>query len=138
MSTQVLVAYASKYGATEEIAARISQVLKGLGLETNLLPVDRVGNLGIYSAVILGSAVYVGQWHKGAVKFLQNNEGALANKKVWIFSSGPTGKGDPAKLIGGEITPPALKQIVDHIKPHENVVFHGFINPQKINFIEIF
>ena len=91
MNTQILVAYATKYGATAEIAEKIGQVLREAGLRTDVLPVDRVSDLSPYQAVVLGSAVYIGKWRKEAVKFLQANEKALAEKLVWLFSSGPTG-----------------------------------------------
>jgi menaquinone-dependent protoporphyrinogen IX oxidase len=37
MNTQVLVAYATKYGATAEIAEKIGQVLRQAGLRTDVL-----------------------------------------------------------------------------------------------------
>lgn len=55
MSIQVLVAYATKYGATAEIAEKIGQVLRQTGLRTNVLPVDCVSDPNSYKAVILGS-----------------------------------------------------------------------------------
>jgi menaquinone-dependent protoporphyrinogen oxidase len=61
MDIQVLVAYATKYGATAEIAEKIGQVLHQAGLRTDVLPADRVSDLTPYNAVVLGSAVYVGQ-----------------------------------------------------------------------------
>ena len=66
MDKQVLVAYATKYGATAEIAEKIGEVLRQAGLPTDVLPVDRVGDLSAYKAVVLGSAVYIGQWRKEA------------------------------------------------------------------------
>jgi menaquinone-dependent protoporphyrinogen IX oxidase len=54
MNTQVLVAYATKYGATAEIAEKIGDVLRQAGLPTDVLPVDRVGDLSTYKAVVLG------------------------------------------------------------------------------------
>ena len=60
MDRQVLMTYATKHGATAEIAEKVGQVLSEAGLHTDVLPVDRVGDLTPYSAVILGSAVYVG------------------------------------------------------------------------------
>jgi menaquinone-dependent protoporphyrinogen oxidase len=101
MDRQVLVACATKYGATAEIAERIGAVLRQAGLPAEVLPVGRVGDLSAYKAVVLGSAVYIGQWRKEAVKFLKANEAVLAEKAVWLFSSGPTGEGDPVELAQG-------------------------------------
>ncbi len=96
---KVLVTYGTKHGATAEIAERIAQVLRQAGLHTDVLPTDRVSNLRSYKAVVLGSAVYVGLWRKKASKFLKTNEEALAGLPVWLFSSGPTGEGDPVALL---------------------------------------
>ena len=136
MNSQVLVAYATKYGATAEIAEKIGQVLRQAGLQTDVLPVDRVSNLSSYKAVILGSAVYIGGWRKEAAKFLKVNEKVLAEQLVWLFSSGPTGEGNPVELTEGWHFPKALQPIADRIQPRDIAVFHGVIHKQKLNFIE--
>ena len=99
MDDQVLVAYATKYGATKEIAEEIGNVLRQAGLLTDVLPVNKVRDLNPYRAVILGSAVYIGRWRKEAAKFLQAHEQALAERQVWLFSSGPTGEGAPPTIF---------------------------------------
>lgn len=136
MITQVLVTYATKYGATAEIAEKIGQVLRQAGLHIDVLPADRVSNLSSYKAVILGSAVYIGGWRKEAAKFLKTNEKVLAGQLVWLFSSGPTGEGNPMELTKGWRIPKALRPIADRIQPRDIVVFHGAINMQKLNLIE--
>ncbi|HKY73829.1 MAG TPA: flavodoxin domain-containing protein [Patescibacteria group bacterium] len=136
MNSQVLVAYATKYGATAEIAEKIGQVLRQAGLQTDVLPVDRVSNLSSYKAVILGSAVYIGGWRKEAAKFLKVNEKVLVEQLVWLFSSGPTGEGNPVELTDGWHFPKALQPIADRIQPRDIAVFHGVIHKQKLNFIE--
>ena len=102
MDSQILVAYATKYGATEEIAEKIGQVLRQAGLSADVLPAEHVSNLSPYKAVVLGGAVYVGRWRKNAATFLKANEKVLAEKLVWLFSSGPTGEGD-AEALGHKI-----------------------------------
>jgi len=136
MEKQVLVAYATKYGATAEIAERIGEVLREAGLATDVLPADRVGDVRPYEAVVLGSAVYIGRWQKPAVNFLKTNEEALAERPVWLFSSGPTGEGDPVELTQGWGFPKGLQPIADRIQPRDIAVFHGNVDPEKLNFIE--
>ena len=136
MKNQVLVTYATKYGATAEIAEKIGQVLRQAGLRTDVLPANRVGNLTSYKAVVLGSAVYIGKWHKDAVKFLQANEKTLTERQVWLFSSGPTGEGDAVELLKGWRFPEAQQPIADRIQPCGIAVFHGNVNMKKLNFIE--
>lgn len=136
MDKQVLVTYATKYGATAEIAEKIGQVLHQAGLHTDVLPADGVSDLVAYKAVILGSAVYIGRWRKEAVKFLKANEKVLAERLVWLFSSGPTGEGDAVELLQGWRFPGKLQPIVDRIGPRDIAVFHGAVDVNKLNLIE--
>ena len=136
MNTQILVAYATKYGATAEIAEKIGQVLRQAGLRTDVLPTDRVSDVSPYKAVVLGSAVYIGRWRKEAATFLKANEKALAERPVWLFLSGPTGEGEPVELTKGWRFPKALQPIADRIRPRDIAVFHGNVNMKKLNLIE--
>jgi menaquinone-dependent protoporphyrinogen oxidase len=92
---RVLVAAATKYGATAEIAQAIAEVLGEHGLEVTVLPPERVEEVDGYDAVVLGSAVYAGHWLKPARELVERHAGALAGRPVWLFSSGPVG--DPPK-----------------------------------------
>ncbi|MGD1996562.1 MAG: flavodoxin domain-containing protein [Anaerolineae bacterium] len=136
MDAQMLVAYATKYGATEEIAERIGQVLRQAGLRTDVLPADRVSDLTAYKAVVLGSAVYAGQWRKEAATFLEANEKKLAERPVWLFSSGPTGEGDPVQLMKGWRFPEAQQAIADRIEPRDIAFFHGVLDLRKLGLAE--
>ena len=130
------MAYATKYGATAEIAQKIGEVLTSSGWETDILPVKRVGDLSPYRAVILGSAVYMFRWRKEAIQFLEKNEKALAERPVWLFSSGPLDEGDPVTLLKGWRFPPAQQALADRIRPCEITVFHGDAHINKLNPIE--
>ncbi|NPV09152.1 MAG: hypothetical protein HPY83_14480 [Anaerolineae bacterium] len=136
MDDRVLVAYGSKYGATAEIAQRIGETLRQAGLEADVLPADKVRDLGSYAAVVIGSGVYIGRWRKEAAQFLQANQAALAEKPVWLFSSGPTGEGDPLDLAQGWRLPGKLQPVADSIAPRDVTVFGGALDPDKLNFIE--
>jgi menaquinone-dependent protoporphyrinogen oxidase len=136
MDGKVLVAYATKYGATAGIAEKIGEVLSRAGLSTEVLPVDDVSDLTPYEAVVLGSAVYIGQWRKEAARFLEANEETLAGKPVWLFSSGPTGEGDPVELMKGWRFPGAQQEVADRIAPHDITIFHGAVDTKKLSFAE--
>jgi menaquinone-dependent protoporphyrinogen oxidase len=136
MQPYILVAYASKYGATKQIAEKIGQVLTARGLLTDVETVQEVGKLTPYTAVVFGSAVYAGSWLKEAAEFLKEHEAALAARPTWLFSSGPTGEGDPVTMMKGWRFPEALQPIADRIQPRDIAVFHGDIDSSKLNFIE--
>lgn len=136
MDTRILVTYATKYGATAEIAEKIGQVILQAGLPTDILPTDRVSDLAPYEAIVLGSAVYVGQWRKEAASFLEANEKTMAKLPVWFFSSGPTGTGDPVQLMQGWRFPEAQQPIADRIKPRDTAFFHGVLDLTKLSLAE--
>jgi menaquinone-dependent protoporphyrinogen oxidase len=136
MENKTLLAWASKYGSTTEIAERIGQVLRAAGLTVDVLPVEEAQDLTPYHAVILGSAVYAGQWRRDAVSFLEDNEIALSQRPVWFFSSGPTGEGDAVSLMRGWYFPEAQKPLADRIKPRDIAFFHGELDMNKLNFGE--
>jgi menaquinone-dependent protoporphyrinogen oxidase len=130
------VAYATRYGATAGIAERIGEKLRQAGLEVDVLPVKNVTSLTSYAAAIVGSAVYAGQWRKEAAEFLQNQEAALAALPTWLFSSGPTGEGDPVELMKGFRFPEGLQPVADRIRPREIAFFHGALDLQRLSLPE--
>jgi menaquinone-dependent protoporphyrinogen oxidase len=136
MSKKVLVAYASKYGATAEIADIIGEVLLQAGFDTDILPAHRAIDLTPYVAVVLGSAAYFGQWRKDAATFLKMNEKALTECPVWLFSSGPSGDGDLNEMMQGWRFPKGLQSIADNIHPRDMTIFRGWVNPKKLNPFE--
>ena len=136
MNKRILVAYASKYGSTKEIAEKIAGVLQQAGLQVDALPVTDIHDLAPYAAVILGSAVYIGKWMKSACDFLKEQEHALAGRPLWIFSTGPTGEGDPVALLEGWRLPPDQQPVIERLRPRAVTVFHGNIDADRVNWIE--
>ena len=136
MSYRVLVAYASKYGSTAEIAKKIGEVLNKAGLVADVLPAEQVDDVTRYDAVVLGSAVYAGAWRKEAVTFLEDYKALLTKIPVWLFSSGPLGEGDPMTLMQGWHFPSAQQPIADRIHARDITLFHGVIDMEKLNFAE--
>ncbi len=136
MHHKILVTYASKYGATCDIAQKIGETLQELELSVDIRPVDEVGDITPYETVVLGSAVYFGQWRKAAGKFLKTHETLLAKRQVWLFSSGPTGTGNTTELMDGWQFPKNLQAVADRIQPRDITVFHGVLDPKRLNIIE--
>jgi len=136
MENRVLVAYATKHGSTAEIAGRIGEMLQREGLAVDVQLASQVRDLSPYGAVVLGSAVYIGRWRKEAVRFLKGSEGQLAERTVWIFSSGPTGEGDPAALTQGWRAPKSLQPVIDRVHPRDVAVFHGKVDVKTLSFFE--
>jgi menaquinone-dependent protoporphyrinogen oxidase len=135
--TRILVAYASKHHSTAEIADAIGEVLRHkTGAQVDVRSVETVNDAAPYDVVVVGSAVYMGQWQHTATDFLKRYERELSERPVWLFSSGPTGQGDPATLLRGWEFPEALQATALRIKPRGIGLFHGKLDPDELNFIE--
>jgi menaquinone-dependent protoporphyrinogen oxidase len=133
---KLLVTYASKYGSTAEIAEVIGKELRKRDCQVEVKPIEAVDSLAGYDGFVIGSALYAGGWMKAAAKFLRQNQHLLAAQPVWLFSSGPTGQGDPNEILDGWTFPENLSEVLETIKPRDVILFHGNINPDKLNFAE--
>jgi menaquinone-dependent protoporphyrinogen oxidase len=87
----ILVAYASKHGATAGIAAAIAERLRSAGLEAEARPVTDIREPAAYDAYVIGGATYMFHWLKEATAFVRQHRALLATRPVWLFSSGPLG-----------------------------------------------
>src|SRR5690554_2734947 len=89
MSTRVLVAYATRYGSTQEVAEVIAQTLNRSGLPADVMPARQVRTLAGYGPIVLGAALYMHHWHKDAIRFLSRFRAALSERPVAVFALGP-------------------------------------------------
>ena len=94
---KILVAYASRKGATRDMAARIARGLEKAGGAGNSFVVDMVDladrkasgiDLAGYGLVVIGAPSYAGSWHKAAVAWAKSRETELENKKIALFELG--------------------------------------------------
>jgi menaquinone-dependent protoporphyrinogen oxidase len=129
---RVLVAYATRHGATAGIAERIAADLTGAGLPAVARPVEEVTDVGPYDAVVLGGAAYMFHWLKPAVTFCRRHREELARRPVWLFSSGPLGS-DRLDKDGRDVLetsrPREFDDLADVLHPREEKVFFGAYNP---------
>lgn len=132
----VLVAYASKYGATQSIAERITQKLVASGHEALARPVRDVGDPFAFDAFVLGSAVYLGSWRKEATDFVRRHSALFLTRPVWLFSSGPLGNSTTDAqgrdlLVVSE--PKELAELREAVGPRAHRVFFGALDPAKLS-----
>lgn len=133
MSDAVLVAYATRYGSTQEVATAIAEALREKGLEVALLPAREVRALEGYRAVVLGAPFYMFHWHKDALGFLSRHRQALESRPVAIFALGPTSMEDVAKPEIRDQLDQALNKF-PWLKPVAVAMFGGKWDPQKLTF----
>lgn len=91
--TTILIAVASRHGATDEIAHEIADVLRMEVPDTEVAVRDAAepGDVSGFDAVLVGSAVYLGRWLPAARELVTRHRDELAAVPVWLFSSGPLG-----------------------------------------------
>lgn len=139
----ILVAYATRHGATRGIAERIAERLRADGLDAEARPAAEVRDAARYDAFIVGGAAYMFHWIGDATKFVQRNRALLAQRPVWLFSSGPIGT-DTVDKEGRDVlevcVPKEFAELRDAIHPRAEKVFFGAIDPaaKPIGFAERF
>jgi acetate kinase len=131
---RVLVAAASRHGATAELAAAIADgVRRGLGTAGEVLVrhPGEVADVSEYDAVVLGSAVYFGHWLEEAHDLLLRCAVTLWERPVWLFSSGPVGvPGRP---------PDALLDVDEELRlarAREHRIFPGRLERDRLDLAE--
>ena len=83
------MAYAPKYGFTQEVAEAIAVALREDGLAVDVQPLKAVTALQDYHAVVLGAPLHMSRWHKDALAFLDRHRLALARQAAAVFALGP-------------------------------------------------
>ncbi len=133
MSTCIVVAYATRYGSTREVAEAIAATLRERGLEADCQPARDVRTLEQYHAVVLGAPLYMFHWHKDALHFLARHREALAARPVAIFALGPFHV-DEKEFQGAREQLDKELVTFPWLKPAAITVFGGRFDPRKLTF----
>ena len=88
--SDILVAFATKAGSTEEVAAAIADALRKSGNIVDLRRARDVGEpVSRWGCIVLGAPIYSGRWHRDAHRFLRRHRGELEGVPVAVFGMGP-------------------------------------------------
>jgi menaquinone-dependent protoporphyrinogen oxidase len=94
MSGRILIACATKYGSTYEIAEFMGDELKKTGLSADVYAAKDVNDVSGYNIIVIGSPVYAGKWLPEVTNMVKRNLAVLKEKKVAVFSAGISVKDD--------------------------------------------
>jgi menaquinone-dependent protoporphyrinogen oxidase len=86
MCKHVLVAFATRFGSTADVAEAIGMTLEQVGAFADVRAVDEVTHLDRYDAVLVGSAIRNGKWLPEAVQFLEAHRYVLRTLPVAYFT----------------------------------------------------
>lgn len=129
---RVLVAYATRHGATGGIAERVAAVLRRRGLDVTLTRAREARDPATFDAFVIGGAAYMFHWLDEVRDFARRNRTLLADRPTWIFSSGPLGtdlvdaEGKDVR-IGAE--PKEFPELREDLRPRDARVFFGAYDP---------
>ncbi|WP_369268756.1 flavodoxin domain-containing protein [Streptomyces sp. R11] len=122
MTRNVLVAYGTTNGSTAQIAEAIADVLRKDGLTADALPARTMASVSSYDAVVVGGGLYAGRWHKDARRFVRRHGRALAERPLWLFSSGPL---DPSASERDIPPVPGVQKVMTRLDAREHITFGG-------------
>ncbi len=133
MPTAVLVAYATNFGSTKEVAEAVAATLQERGVEVDLRPMRQVSTLEGYGAVVLGAPLFMFHWHKDARRFLTRHREALLQRPVAVFALGPfNDKEEEWQQVREQLDQELAK--FPWFKPAVRQVFGGKFDPATLTF----
>lgn len=134
MSQRILITYASRAGSTAEVAAAIGDALGARGFTVDTKPVAENQPVDGYQAVLIGSAVRMGQWLPEAVDYIKNHQQALNRVPVALFTVHMNNVGDDEESEKNRNT------YVDAVRPLINPVgeafFAGKMDFSRLSFLD--
>ncbi|MFL1897789.1 flavodoxin domain-containing protein [Streptomyces tauricus] len=133
MPKRVLVAYGTKNGSTAQIADAVAAVLRKDGFTVESLPARSVAaSVASYDALVVGGGLYAGRWHRDARRFLRRHRGELADRPVWLFSSGPL----DASASERDIPPVSdVRRVMERLDVREHITFGGALEEGAKGFV---
>lgn len=134
MSNSILVAYATRYGSTKEVAESIGDTLRSQGLTVDVLPVDAVVKVADYRALVLGAPYYIGSMLKEARTFLNQHRATLEKMPVALFALGPVSASDDMAEAREQLDRTLGK--LDWLQPASAEMFVGSFDPAVLRGLD--
>jgi menaquinone-dependent protoporphyrinogen oxidase len=128
----ILIIAASKHGSTREIAETIGAELNQTGHQAQVYDAKQAPDPIGYDAVVIGSAIYMGSWMSEARDYVSDNQAALNDLPVWLFSSGPLGAENPQPTE----PPTQLDELMGQTNARDHQIFVGKLDKASLGMGE--
>lgn len=132
MTTTILVAYATRYGSTKEVAETVAATLGEQGLEVEVKTAREVRSLDGYGAVVLGTPLYMGALYKDVRALLERNQAALEQTPLALFALGPISAAEGVEGSRKQLDAALAK--LPWLSPVATEVFVGKYDPARLGF----
>lgn len=130
----VLVAYATRYGSTQEVAEAVAAALRDGGLAVDVMPIRKVRGLDNCRMVVLGAPLYMFHWHRDAKRFLAQHRKIIEKLPVAVFALGPFFQNDEKECREARRQLDSELAQFPWFAPCACEVFGGRFDPTKIRF----
>lgn len=134
MGDKTLVAYATRYGSTREVAEAVGTVLRGHGVDAEVKSVKDVTALDGYAGVVLATPFYLGSMLKDAAAFLELHRAALEVLPVALVALGPTRASDDMTEARRQLDGALTK--LEWLRPVAAEMFVGKYDPARLRLLD--
>lgn len=134
MNKRILVTYATRAGSTVEVAAAVGETLSARGFAVDVKPVKDQPRLDDYQAVVMGSAIRMGNWLPEAVEFVKTNQQALNRMPVALFTVHMLNIGDDEQSRTKRLA--YLNTVRPLLQKADEVYFTGKMDFSRLSFLD--
>lgn len=132
MNERILITYATRADSTKKIAAVIGEELSKRDFIVEIFPVKNQPSVDGYAAVLIGSAIRMGNWLPEAVEFIKKNQAQLNALPTALFTVHilNTGEDEQSKTNRQAY----MNNVHLLLKPVEEVFFTGKMELKRLSF----
>ena len=131
---KILVTYATRAGSTGEVAEAIGETLNASGATVDVRPVKKLAGLQGYDAVVVGSAIRIGQWLPEAVQCVKTHRATVKTIPTAYFVVCGSLRQDTSE-VRDEVRA-CLDPVCQILEPQSLGLFAGKMDYSKLSWLD--